>query len=65
MEGEQPLFGPSGEIFFRKVEGTSAFLYSVREDGTGLRRAAELPVVDVFGMSPDHKWLLLGMSTLR
>jgi eukaryotic-like serine/threonine-protein kinase len=62
VDGEQPLFGPSGEIFFRKVEGTSAFLYSVREDGTGLRKAAEPPVIDVFDASPDRKWLLLGWS---
>jgi WD40 repeat protein len=61
VEGEQPVFGPNGEIFFRKVEGTSAFLYSVREDGTGLRRAAESPVIEVFGAYPDHKWLLLGV----
>jgi hypothetical protein len=57
-----PLFGPSGEIFFRRIAGTSAFLYSVREDGTGLRRAAESPVIDVFGAYPDRKWLLLGVS---
>jgi eukaryotic-like serine/threonine-protein kinase len=60
VEGEQPLFGPSGEIFFRKVEGPSAHLYSVREDGSGLRRASELTVVDLFSASPDRKWLLLG-----
>ena len=61
VEGEQPLFGPSGEIFFRKVEGTSASLYSVREDGTGLRRAAELAVFNLFSAYPDRKWLLLGL----
>jgi len=61
IEGEQPLFGPAGEIFFRKVEGTSAFLYSVQQDGKGLRRVSESPVVDVFGTNPDHKWLLLGV----
>jgi serine/threonine protein kinase/Tol biopolymer transport system component len=60
--GEQPLFGPGGEILFRKVEGTTAFLYSVREDGTGLRRITESPVIDVFGMYPDRKWVLLGVS---
>jgi eukaryotic-like serine/threonine-protein kinase len=60
VEGEQPLFGPSGEIFFRKVEENSAFLYSVREDGTGLSKAAELAVVDLFWAYPDRKWLLLG-----
>jgi Tol biopolymer transport system component/tRNA A-37 threonylcarbamoyl transferase component Bud32 len=61
VEGEQPIFGPAGEIFFRKVEGRSAVLYSVREDGSRLRRAADLPVVDVLPAYPDHKWLLLGV----
>ena len=55
VEGEQPLFGPSGEIFFRKVEGNSAFLYSVREEqGVRLRKAAELAVVDLFWAYPDR-----------
>jgi hypothetical protein len=62
LEGEQPVFGPGGEVLFRKIEGASAFLYSVREDGTGLRRAAEFPVIDVFGVYPDRKWVLLGVA---
>jgi serine/threonine protein kinase/Tol biopolymer transport system component len=62
VEGEQPLFGANGEIFFRKIEGTSAFLYSVREDGTGLLKASDSALVDVFSVYPDHKWLLVGMS---
>jgi len=59
VEGEQPVFGPDGEIFFRKVEGTSGHLYSVRKDGTGLRSAAGLAVIDVYGASPDRKWILV------
>jgi hypothetical protein len=60
VEGEEPLFGPAGEIFFRKVEGTSAFLYSVRT--TGLRKASAWVVVGLFGAYPDHKSLLIGFS---
>ena len=63
MEGEQPLFGPNGEIFFRRIEGASAFLYSIREDGTGLRKALESTVVDLFGADAGHKRLLLGALT--
>ena len=62
IEGEKPVFGPSGEIFFRKVEGSSAFLYSVQEDGGGLRRAAESPVADVIGADPNRKWLLADLA---
>jgi hypothetical protein len=62
VEGQQPLFGPDGEIFFRKLEGTTAFLYSVREDGTQLRKAAEWTLVNTFAAYPNHKWLLIGTS---
>jgi Tol biopolymer transport system component len=63
LEGEEPLFGPSGEIFFRKVEATSAFLYSVREDGSGLRKASDLTVINLFGTYPDRTRLLIGVAT--
>jgi hypothetical protein len=41
---ESPKFGPNGEIFFRRLEGRSTFVYLVRQDGTGLRKALEQPV---------------------
>jgi serine/threonine protein kinase len=62
VEGEQPVFGPSGEIFFRKLVGNSAFLYSVREDGSGLRRMSESPLVGVLSVHPSRQWLALGFS---
>jgi hypothetical protein len=48
-DGVEPLFGAGREIFFRKVEGTSGSLYSIREDGTGLRKAADEAIADVEG----------------
>ena len=60
IEGEQPVFGATGEVFFRSVEGTSAFLYRVREDGGGLRKAFDLSIVGISGESPDRNWLALG-----
>src|SRR5579859_3799491 len=61
VEGQQPKFGPGGEIFFRGIEGNSAFIYGVREDGTGLRKAIEQPA-SLFGVSPDGKWLMVQIS---
>ena len=58
VEGDQPLFGSDGEIFFRHLEGTSGFAYRVRQDGTGLRKAAEPPVYLMQGVSPDGQWLV-------
>ena len=62
IEGEQPVFGATGEIFFRRVEGTSAFLYRVQEDGGQLRKASDVPVVGLSGESPGRNWLALGSS---
>jgi eukaryotic-like serine/threonine-protein kinase len=64
VEGEQPVFGATGEIFFRGVEGTSAFLYRVQEDGSQLRKALEVSVVGLSGESPGRHWLALGTGGL-
>lgn len=61
IEGAQPVFGATGEVFFHSVEGTSAFLYRVREDGGGLRKAIDSSIVAIMGESPDRNWLVLGM----
>ncbi len=61
VEGEQPVFAGE-EIFFRSVQGTSAFLYRVREGGSDLRKASDLPVIDVFGVSVDRRKLVLGSA---
>ena len=68
VEGSEPGFGPTGEIFFRAVEGDTAFVYRVREDGTGLRKAIEQPASQIVAISPDGRWLavwaaLPGMGT--
>src|SRR5439155_25079997 len=62
IEGEQPVFGATGEVFFRRVEGTSAFLYRVQQDGGGLRKAIDQPFVGLMGESADRNWLVLGLG---
>jgi hypothetical protein len=64
IEGAEPVFGATGEVFFHSVEGTSAFLYRVREDGGGLRKAIDLPVVGLLGESADRNWLVLGTPAM-
>ena len=58
VDGEGPLFGRDGEVFFRKVEGNSGFIYQVREDGTELRKVVDVPLYGTEGISPDYRWLL-------
>ena len=59
VEGQQPVFGPNDEIFFRVFQGLSAFVYRVRSDGTGLRKVIEQPVAGVVGVSPGGQWLVV------
>jgi len=59
VEGELPVFGLGGEVFFRAVEGVSAFAYRVLKDGTGLRKAIEQPVAMISSISPDGHWLVV------
>jgi len=61
VEGGQPHFGPTGEIFFRHNEGASGslgFIYRVLPDGAGLQKVLEQPV-NMFNfprpISPDGR----------
>ena len=56
-EGAHPQFGPGGDIFFRRTEGRSTFVYRVGPDGSGLRKAFEQPVLILGGVSPDSRWV--------
>jgi Tol biopolymer transport system component len=61
--GGQPKFGPDGEIFFRRsgasaiAEGTLGFIYRIRPDGTGMRKALAQPVFIITAVSPDGNWI--------
>ena len=56
-EGDSPLFGASGEIFFRSSEGSSMFLFRIRRDGTDRQKVTSQPVQEVHSVSPDDQWV--------
>ena len=58
VEGREPRFGPSGEVFFRRTEEGSDFAYCVRTDGSGLRKAIEEPILVMGAVSPDGRWIV-------
>jgi len=58
VEGDMPLFGHNGEIFFRTFDGDTTFAYRVREDGTGLQKVSDRPLAGLSGISPDGQWLV-------
>ena len=65
--GGSPRFGPDGEIFFRRraegssqeggMAGSPGFVYRVRLDGTGMRKALEQEILMFYGVSPDGDWI--------
>jgi eukaryotic-like serine/threonine-protein kinase len=63
VEGGRPQFGPDGEILFRHTEGkrgtqgTTGFIYRVRPDGTGMRKALEQPISVFWEASRDGRWV--------
>lgn len=59
VEGDSPLFGADGEIFFRAIEGGSAFAYRVSQDGTGLRKVIGQVISSLRGISQDGQWLVV------
>ncbi len=57
-EEDNPIFGPSDDVFFRAAEGKNNFLYRMREDGTGKQKVAPEQLVGLEGVSPDGKWVM-------
>jgi eukaryotic-like serine/threonine-protein kinase len=58
VEGMTPLWGLGGEIFFRRTEGTSSFVYRVRPDGTGMRKAVDQPMLWLNRLTPGSRSLV-------
>ena len=56
--GDMPYFGPVGELVFHAVEGNSNFAYLLREDGTNKRRTTEKDIQELYGTSPDDKFVI-------
>ena len=58
VEGSEPAFGPAGELYFRHPEGTEQFIYRVQPDGTGLTKAVENTIANLYAITPDGRWAM-------
>jgi hypothetical protein len=58
VEGDMPSFGPPGELVFHAIKGTATFAFRVREDGTNKQRLTQKDVQELYGISPDAKFLI-------
>ena len=53
-----PYFLPDGDLIFRSVENGTNFLYRMKADGTGRHKVIPGRVFDVYGGSPDGRWIV-------
>jgi eukaryotic-like serine/threonine-protein kinase len=55
---DSPFFLPDGELVFRVAEGGLNFLYRMHADGSGRQKAIPDPILDLFAVSPDGRWVV-------
>ena len=57
---DQPAFGGQGRIFYRQIGARANFL--VRIDGGHSQQVLKAPILDLFSVSPDGQWVVVGMQ---
>jgi serine/threonine protein kinase len=57
VDGDWPVIGHNGQVFFAGKEGNNDFLFVVREDGTGLAKLSSDAMSELHGISPDGQWI--------
>lgn len=64
FQERRPVFGATGEIFFRAVESGGEAVYRMREDGTGRERIRpDAGDVGLQSVSPDGEWIAVRSFT--
>jgi Tol biopolymer transport system component len=56
--GDMVSYG-AGQLIFRQLDGKADYLARVQEDGGGLTRILETPIIEKGGVSPDGEWATL------
>ncbi len=56
--GDSAFFGSGREVIFRRLGEAKSFLFRIGSDGKGLQRIFDMPVLDLFAVSPDGEWII-------
>jgi serine/threonine protein kinase len=56
---DSPHFLPDGDLIFRVFERGSNFIYRMKVDGTGRSKIKAERVLDLYGISPDGRWVIV------
>jgi Tol biopolymer transport system component/predicted Ser/Thr protein kinase len=55
---DSPLFLPNGDLVLRSTEDGQNFLYRTSQDGTERRKIAPEPILDLYSISPEGRWVV-------
>jgi Tol biopolymer transport system component len=58
---DEAFFLPDGDLVFRAFEGGSNFLYRMKPDGTGRSKLIQDRVIEVAAVTPDGRWVIVGV----
>ena len=61
---DEPHFDGSGHVFYRSLGDKANYLARINDDGSGARRASNLPILDFHSVSPSGKWAVV-QNTVR
>jgi DNA-binding winged helix-turn-helix (wHTH) protein/Tol biopolymer transport system component len=56
-----PHFGPDGEVLFQMSDGKANYLARMKKDGSDRSQVAPHATGNIQGMSPDRRWIVLGI----
>jgi hypothetical protein len=59
--GAWPVFGPDGQVLFQWSDGTANYLVRIGTDGSSQSKVVPYPIGNVLGISPDRRWMAIGM----
>lgn len=62
-EAETPMFARNGEILFSKKEGALFYIFRMKTDGSGLRKAIPDPISHLMSLSPDDRWIVAAIDS--
>jgi Tol biopolymer transport system component/tRNA A-37 threonylcarbamoyl transferase component Bud32 len=65
VDEDDPNFDQNGNIYFRAAEGTSNFLYRMKEDGSDRVKALPNSILGPLGISPDGRWAILFQASSK
>jgi len=63
VSGDNPFFGPRGEVVFQGVEGRKNYLFKTAIDRTGQEKVVPQPISTVRSASADGEWATVIGST--